>query len=40
MKKVQKAHLGPQGDGVCLDLVPDPGHRSQVCPGEDVAVAD
>lgn len=32
--------MGPQRDGVCLDLVPDPGHRSQVCPGEDAAEAD
>lgn len=38
--KVQKTQLGPQGNGVCLDLVPDPGHHLQVCPGEDAAEAD
>lgn len=25
---------------VCLDLVPDPSHHLQVCPGEDAAEAD
>lgn len=38
--KAQKTQLGPQGNGVCLDLVPDPGHHLQVCPGEDAAEAD
>lgn len=32
--------MGPQGDGVCFDLVPDSGHHCQVCPGEDEAEAD
>lgn len=38
--KGQKAELGPRGNRVCLDLVPDPGHHLQVCPGEDAAEAD
>lgn len=38
--QVQKTLVGPQGNRVCLDLLPDPGDHLQVCPGEDAAEAD
>lgn len=39
-RKYRKHGWVPKGNGLCLDLVLDPGHHLQVCPGEDAAEAD